>query len=83
MFKKNIEPDIPVSIKNSIIPRYSKEQKIIRKALAQLEALGSPRFDVSKNRFVRKLDIKDETALYYVMGLLESLMMEGEEDAES
>lgn len=78
MFKKNIEPEM-LRLENFKIPKYSREQKIIRKALGKLEGLGSPRFDVGKNRVVRKLSVEDETALYYAMGLLESLLIEDDE----
>lgn len=77
MFKKNIP--IPPELKNLKVPKCSKEQKIIRRALGKLECLGSPRFDVGKNKVVRELGVEDEAALNYAMGLLESLLIEDDE----
>lgn len=56
------------------IPKYSKEQKIVQKALTKI------------NYFIRSQDIKiekyDLADLYYATGLLESLLFKDDEESQ-
>lgn len=65
------------------IPKYNKEQKIVQKALSILSQIGEPRFSVSKNCWETNLKAKDESRLWYVRGLLESLLFDERRDDDN
>lgn len=79
MFKKNVEPQ--EELLKLKIPKYSKEQLVVKKALNILSQLGEPRFSVSDNCWKSNLKAKDDSRLWYARGLLESLLFDekGEE----
>lgn len=54
------------------IPKYSKEQKIVRKALSKINY-----FIYSQDVKIKKDTLAD---LYYAIGLLESLLFKGDEE---
>lgn len=66
------------------LPKYSAEQKVVKKVLNVLSEIGDPRFSVSDNCWKSNLKAKDDTRLWYARGLLESLLFEekGAEDGE-
>ena len=79
---KKIEP--PKQLLDLKIPKYSKEQKVVQKALSVLGQIGEPRFSTTDNCWKTNLKTKDESRLWYARGLLESLLFEekGEKDGE-
>lgn len=74
MIKKNIEP--PKELSELHLPKYSKDQKVVQKALNVLGQIGEPRFSVTDNCWKTNLKTKDESRLWYARGLLESLLFE-------
>lgn len=69
----------PIEI-DTIVEKYTKEEKIIIKSLRILEKIGEPKFIVSENRFKTNLKAKDENKLWYVRGLLESLITQNDKE---
>lgn len=62
MVKKNLEPEYKKL--DLRIPKYTKCQKVVGKAISTLQNISPER-----------LQVKDRTRIAYVMGLLESIMM--------
>ena len=78
MIRKNIKT--PKELLDFKVPKMSKDQKIIQKALRVLDMIGEPTFSVKENRFKTKLKPKDEASLHYARGLLESLLFNDDKE---
>lgn len=78
MLKKNIIPS--KELLESEVPKLSKEQKIVQKALRVLDLIGEPTFSVKENRFKTNLKPRDEAGLHYARGLLEALLFNDDKD---
>ena len=80
MIKKNIEP-LRETL-NLKLPNYTKEQKVVKKALNVLGQIGDPRFSTTDNCWKTNLKPKDESRLWYARGLLEALLFEAERESD-
>lgn len=57
------------------IPEFSKEERVIRRVLGEVNSIGDPHFSVEENRFRTKLKAKDEQRIAFIRGCLQTLLI--------
>ena len=57
------------------IPKYSKEEGVIRRVLGELESIGDPHYSAEENRFKTNLKAKDEQRIAFIRGCLQTLLV--------
>lgn len=56
------------------IPKYSKDEKVIRRVLSEIDSIGDPHYSVEENRFKTNLKAKDEQRIAFIRGCLQTLL---------
>lgn len=56
------------------IPKYSKEERVIRRVLGEIDSIGDPHFSVKENRFKTNLKAIDEQRISFIRGCLQTLL---------
>lgn len=57
------------------IPKCSKEERVIRRVLSEIDSIGDPHFSVEENRFKTNLKAKDEQRIAFIRGCLQTLLV--------
>lgn len=68
------------------IPKYSQDEKVIRRVLGEINSIGDPQFSVEENKFKTNLKPKDEQRIAFIRGCLQTLLelkYEGKEENET
>lgn len=71
-----------VEVHNLFIPKCSKEERVIRRVLGEVDSIGDPHFSVKENRFKTNLKAKDEQRIAFIRGCLQTLLVLKYEEKE-